>query len=124
MDQTEGRRELADCLRRRLVTWIEGAEARAMSPPVLEWFREIAVNSSDDELITAHLFCENCGEVLLTLREVDSILEELRPTGVDQFLDLVHHLGHHRALSAREARTAGLVDEVLRRLLRGSWSAR
>ncbi len=112
----ESRKELAKCLRRQLVTRIEGAEAKALPPPVLEWFRELAVDSSDDELITAHLFCDDCGEKLLTLREVDSILKELRPTGSDQFLDLVYQLGHHHPLSAEEACAVGLADEILHRL--------
>jgi hypothetical protein len=101
--QVENRRELADCLRRRLVTWMEGFEARALPTPVYEWFRDMAVDASDEELITAHLICEDCGEQLITLEEVDAILGELRPSSVDQFLDLVYHFGRHSPKSSYRA---------------------
>jgi hypothetical protein len=103
MYQVENRRELADCLRRRLVTWMEGFEARALPTPVYEWFRDMAVDASDEELITAHLICEDCGEQLITLEEVDAILGELRPSSVDQFLDLVYHFGRHSPKSSHRA---------------------
>jgi hypothetical protein len=90
------RRELADCLRRRLLSFIESPEAcRSLSTLGLAVFREMALAANDDDLIRVHVTCEDCGEQLVSLDEVDVILEELRPSNANQFLDLVDHFRHH-----------------------------
>ncbi len=84
------RKELADILRnRQLERAPEIAEKLGFD---VNTFQKTVSDLSDDEIILSYITCSQCGEALVSLEDVDTILEQ-NPETFDAFWDILQIFG-------------------------------